>query len=59
LITLLSLSILFLSTQCTPMNLTLLNATEYPGARCLDGSQAGMYTQEGWGTGADKYIIYF
>ena len=29
------------------------------GARCLDGSPAGMYIHEGTGANKNKYIIYF
>ena len=37
----------------------LFNSTEYPEAKCLDGTQAGIYYQQGSGSGADKYLFYF
>ena len=36
-----------------------IELTNYPGAQCLDGSLYALYYQQGWGDGADKYLIYF
>ena len=37
--------------------LTVFNLTEYPTARCLDGTGAGFYYRAGAGADADKWLI--
>ena len=38
--------------------LHLLDATEYPLAQCLDGSQGGFYFSPGSGSGASSWVIH-
>ena len=45
--------------KITERNYTLYLHDESTGARCQDGSKAGLYYKPGFGDGADKVIIHF
>ena len=42
--------------QSAPVPLTMLEAEDYPDAKCLDGTQAGYYYEEG--STNKKWVIY-